>query len=292
MNSGGYGIAFLGMGLMGQPMAARLCKAGYKLTVWNRSAEKAQPLKDVGAEVAIEPYLAIQGAEYIMLCLTNGDAVEEVIFGNGGLYGSLYAGQTIIDFSSISPHTTRAIAGQLLTERHVNWVDAPVSGGVKGAVSGTLVIMAGGEAEHINAARPVLSHLSQKVTYMGAVGAGQAAKLCNQLIVSTNMLAIAEAMALGRAQGVNVDSLPDAFAGGFADSVPLQIFGPRMACQQHEPILGAIDIMRKDVNTIEQALKDQDIAFPLLVAVKALYEKASVNGLGPADLSALMKLYI
>lgn len=284
-------VAFLGMGLMGAPMARRLAEAHYSVRVWNRSAHKAQTFAATSAQVMGTPAAAVDGARVVCLSLTDADAVETVAFGKGGFAAALRPGAVVIDFSSIEVERTRAFAARI-GECGGAWIDAPVSGGVAGAASGSLVVFAGGARDDIDRVRPLLQHLASRVSHMGECGAGQATKLCNQLIVSTNLVAIAEAMALGEAMGIDVAQLPSALAGGFADSKPLQIFGPRMAVAiDPGPAVSEVRTMYKDVATIAATAVALDIELQLLQRAKTLYATLIGAGFGREDVPALTRLY-
>ncbi|MBR9883567.1 MAG: NAD(P)-dependent oxidoreductase, partial [Oceanospirillales bacterium] len=221
-------IGFIGMGLMGVPMSKRLLDAGFSVQVWNRSAERCAPLEAAGATVATSLADLVQSSDLLLTCVTDTSAVEAVVFGADGIAKHGRTGQILIDFSSIDPAATHEMAARLKAEAGIDWIDAPVSGGVAGAEQGTLAIMAGGEAALIDQVRPVLEPLSQRVTHMGPVGSGQVTKICNQMLVSCNVLVMAEVMALAERSGVDAARIPEALKGGFADSIPLQLTGPRM----------------------------------------------------------------
>ncbi|MDO9623293.1 MAG: NAD(P)-dependent oxidoreductase, partial [Pseudomonas sp.] len=225
-------LAFAGIGLMGLPMTRRLLAAGYPLSVWNRSPDKCLPLLDLGAQRAQTPAELCSDADIVLLCLANTEVVREVVFGPGGIVEGARPGQLLVDFSSLEPAATRAMAAELEQRCGMRWVDAPVSGGTPGAEAGSLTIMAGGREEDIERVRPILAHLGQRLTRMGEVGAGQVTKLCNQMIVACNALVIAEVVALAEQAGVDASLLAPALAGGFADSKPLQILAPQMASSQ------------------------------------------------------------
>ena len=190
-------IGFIGIGLMGSRMSARLLAAGYTVWIWNRSPEKCQPLLAQGAKLATNLADIARECEVIMLCLADTAAVDSVMFGDQGLSNYLCSRQLIVDFSSITPDASRDFASRLAA-RDVFWVDCPVSGGVMGAEKGTLILMAGGAAEQIERLRPISVHLGQKLTHMGEVGAGQITKICNQMIVASNAVLIAETVALAK----------------------------------------------------------------------------------------------
>ena len=273
-------VAFLGLGLMGLPMAGRIAQGGHDLTVWNRSPDKCRDF----AGVAASPREAVKNAEIVCLCLASGAVVGEMA---AEVAETISPDAILVDFSSIGVEETRDYAGKLPCA----WVDAPVSGGVPGAQSGRLVIFCGGTAESVEKLQPIFHCVASRVTHMGDLGAGQAAKLCNQLIVSANIVAIAEAMALGRALGLDAAKLPAALAGGFADSKPLQIFGPRMAGAPCEPPLGRISIMQKDAVTIGRAARAADLDLPMQQTVEDRYRAAEELGLAASDLGRLIALY-
>jgi len=284
--------AFIGTGLMGAPMATRLVRAGFRTQVWNRSREKAEALKPAGAIVCTSPAEAAADASFVCLCLTDAAAVEDVLFGQAALADALSDKSVVIDFSTIGVTSAERLASRVMDRSGATWLDCPVSGGVAGAEAGSLVIFAGGEPAVLERAAPLLNQLSARVTRMGGVGSGQAAKLCNQLIVTVNLIAIAEAISLGEALGVDVAQLPAALEGGFADSIPLRIFGPRMAALDDPgPIVGTIHTMQKDIEAILNEARDSRATVTLLEYVDSLYRRLLDAGLGSEDLPALMRLY-
>lgn len=256
-------LAFLGIGLMGRPMSARLLAAGLSLSVWNRSPSKCAPLLPLGARQATSVADAIDGADVVMLCLADTAAVEDVVFGPDGIAAHGRPGQLLADFSSIAPGATRDFSARLQQACGMRWVDAPVSGGVAGAESGALVVMAGGEAADVDRLRPLLAPLAQRLTHMGPVGAGQVSKVCNQLIVAANSLLIAEAVALAQSAGVDASLLAPALAGGFADSKPFQILAPRMSAQAFEPVQWKVATLLKDLDTAVQLAREAHSPAPM-----------------------------
>lgn len=256
-------LAFAGIGLMGLPMTRRLLAAGYPLTVWNRSPDKCAPLLAQGAHRVENPVELCRDASVVMLCLANTEVVREVVFGPGGIVEGARPGQLLVDFSSLEPAATRAMAAELEARTGMRWVDAPVSGGTPGAEAGTLAIMAGGREEDVERARPILAHLGQRLTRMGEVGAGQVTKVCNQMIVACNALVIAEVVALAERSGVDASLIAPALAGGFADSKPLQILAPQMAASQFEPIKWHVRTLLKDLDTAVKLSHEQGSATPM-----------------------------
>lgn len=285
-------LGFIGLGDLGLPMARRLLGQG-PLTVWNRTAEKSRILADEGAQVARSPAQIAADCDIIGLCLTAHDAVELVAFGAGGLFDSI-DGQhrVIVDFSTGSPERTREFAQQAAALGS-GWVDAPVSGGVPAAQAGTLIVMAGGDACDIEEASPLLAPLAARITHMGPSGAGQTTKLCNQMIVACNMLVIAETIAAARRAGVDVARLPEALRGGFADSLPFQIFGPRMAAHEFTRRLGAISLMEKDLGLGRAMAQQAGAETPIARLCAELYARVGTDeGLSPeADIASIIGLF-
>jgi 3-hydroxyisobutyrate dehydrogenase len=282
-------LGFIGIGLMGRPMTLRLLAAGYEVTVWNRSQAKLAPVLAKGARRADSPAALARAAQIVMLCVTDQKSVEEVLFGRDGVIEGAGEGALIVDFSSIAPESARAFAAHL-AERNLRLVDAPVSGGVAGAENGTLAVMAGGRKEDIERVRPVVMHLAARFTRMGESGAGQATKLCNQVIVGSLIAVIAEAVRLAEASGVDARMLPEALKGGFADSLPLQIFGARMAARVFEPSLGASSIMLKDLDNAAAVARASGVPLHMARTAAELYRLHAAQGHGEREISTLVEL--
>ncbi|MET0724650.1 MAG: NAD(P)-dependent oxidoreductase [Tardiphaga sp.] len=283
-------LGYLGLGLMGLPMTRRLLDAGLAVTVWNRSPGKAAALLEAGAQAATVPAEVAASASIVFMCLTDAAAVEEVVFGAGGLAGVPGAGKVVVDFSSIHPDAARSIATRLKAANGMAWIDAPVSGGTKGAVEGTLAIMAGGEAADIERVRPYILKMARGFTHMGPTGAGQTTKLCNQVIVGCAMAVLAEATRLAVNAGIDAVRLPEALAGGFADSIPLQLFVPRMAQGIHSPPLGHIHTMLKDLDTVVDVAHDTQTPVPMAALAAQLFRMAAATRGADADALEIYKL--
>ena len=282
-------LGFIGLGQMGQPMVRRLLAAGYPVAVWNRSKDKLAPALERGARAAASPAELAVGADIIMTCVTDQRAVEAVLLAPDGVVAAGAPGKLVVDFSSIAPDAARGVALRL--ERlGMGLVDAPVSGGVPGAEKGTLVVMAGGREEHVERVRPVLAHLASRVTRMGENGAGQATKLCNQIIVGALLPVLAEAVRLAEAAGVDASRLPEALKGGFADSAPLQIFGARMATRQFEPRLAAAALLKKDLENAAALARELGVTLPMVSAAAELYRLLDAQGRVQQDPSVLVEL--
>lgn len=283
-------LGYIGVGLMGKPMVLRLLAAGYAVSVWNRSAEKLKPVLEKGAAAVGSAAEVARAADIVMMCVTDQAAAESVLFGPEGVAAGGAKGKLVVDFSSIAPASARAYAARLEKQCGMGLVDAPVSGGVSGAEQGTLAIMAGGKPEHIERARPVLAHLAQRFTRMGDAGAGQVTKLCNQVIVGCLFPVIAEAVRLAEAAGVDAHALPQALKGGFADSLPLQVFGARMAARQFDPPLGAVATMLKDLENAAEVAKGARVPLPMARTAAELYRLLVAQGRGEHEPSALVDL--
>jgi 3-hydroxyisobutyrate dehydrogenase len=284
-----YTLGFIGIGLMGKPMTLRLLAAGFQVNVWNRSPDKLSEVKQAGAVVCNTLSELVANSDVILMCLSDTQVVESVVTEQILPHGK--TGKLLIDLSSIDPATTRQLAAQLKQSCGMHWVDAPVSGGTAGAEQGTLAIMAGGEAEHIALAREVLRPLYARLTHMGDVGSGQTTKICNQMIVSCNVLVIAEMMALAQKAGVDAAKIPAALAGGFADSKPLQIVGPEMAVQQFEPIKWRVKTLLKDLNMAAELASAQGCAVPMSGLAVQLMQLHGSQGFLEQDPATLIKLY-
>ncbi|MGD0493724.1 MAG: NAD(P)-dependent oxidoreductase [Steroidobacteraceae bacterium] len=284
-------VGFLGAGLMGAPMARHLLSAGFRLRVWNRTRRKLDSLIEAGATAASTPAEAADGADVLCLCVTDKSAVENVLFGPGGAAEADRMPPLAVDFSTIGPSATIAFAERLKRRRGTFWVDAPVSGGATGAEHRKLVIMCGGRAGDIARLDALFAAFSQKVTRVGELGAGQTLKLCNQLIVATNLVAISEAFKLAKVSGLDLELIPEALAGGFADSIPLQIFGRRMAQGVFTPVLGELALMLKDLSAAQDLAREHGSLLPMSAAALEVYREAAERGLIHEDLAALFKLY-
>ena len=284
-------IGFIGMGLMGVPMSLRLLAAGYSLSVWNRNASKTEAARQAGARVANSVAQLVADSDVVMLCVTDTAAVEAIVFGDDGIAANARSGQILIDFSSIEPEATRQMAARLTSACGMHWVDAPVSGGVAGAEQGMLAIMAGGDEALIDRLRPLLEPLSQRVTRMGPVGAGQVTKICNQMLVSCNVLVMAEVMALAEKAGVDALQIPAALKGGFADSVPLQLTGPRMAERDFDPVKWHVKTLLKDLDMANDLARIMKSAIPMAGLGAELMRLHASQGNAEKDPCTLVTMY-
>jgi len=287
------GIGFIGTGLIGTPMVERMLDCGLAVTVWNRTASKADALVQRGAARASSIRELALRCDIICICLTNTEAVEQVVFGSDGLAATMRDSQLLIDLSSIAPDATAQMAERLARETGACWIDAPVSGGLPAARAGTLIVFAGGEASDIARAAPVFDALSKRLTHMGGHGAGQLAKSCNQLIVGCNLMVIAEMLTFARVAGIDATRMPAALAGGFADSLPLQIFGARMAQRVDTPRIGALATFQKDVDQVVRLASTYGVDVPMTSCAAQLYRDAAAHPAvgADADVSRVIRMF-
>ena len=282
-------LGFIGIGLMGRPMVLRLLGAGNNVNVWNRSPDKLVQVAVAGAKVCASIAELVKASQVILLCLTDTTAVESVIY--KGIVENGSVNQLLIDLSSIHPDNTRQLASVLKDKCGMSWVDAPVSGGIVGAEQGSLTIMAGGSSENVSIACTILAPLYQQFTHMGELGCGQVTKICNQMIVSCNVIVIAEMIALAQKAGVAAEKIPQALHGGFADSRPLQILGPEMALEDFEPLKWRVSTLLKDLNMALELSIKQGNAIPMSALAAQLMRLHGSHGYLEHDPSTLIKLF-
>ncbi len=276
-------IAFLGIGLMGLPMARRLCEAGFDAHVWNRTLAKAQPLAAHGAQVHSEAVQAVDDAEIVVSMLEHGQITEAVLFGQG-VVQNMRKGALLIDMSSSKPREARDHAARL-TGLGLHHIDCPVSGGTVGAENGTLVMMAGGRLEDFERAQGVL-RVFGRATHVGPHGAGQLTKLANQMIVGGTIGVVAEALLLASRGGADMAKVREAILGGFADSRILQLHGARMAKRDFAP-RGRLSVQLKDMRNAVDCAQETGMDAPIVSFFEQLYAQAESHGLGNLDHSGL-----
>lgn len=277
-------VALLGTGLMGAPIARNLARSGFPVTAWNRTASKAAPLADEGIAIASSAAEAVTGADLVIFLLSDGPTTSEALFGESGVAHAMRPGAIVAMMSSISPDTATEQAGRL-AELGIGYIDAPVSGGERGAIARALTIFAGGPARSIDAVRPALEVLG-RVNRVGGVGAGQLVKLANQMIVGISIEAIAEALLLIEHGGGDPGAAFAALKGGFADSTVLRQHGRRMLALDHAP--GAtIATQRKDLRMATDLAAKLALSLPLLDQAAALYEHAAGGPDSALDHSAI-----
>lgn len=281
-------LGFCGLGLMGGPMVHRLLRTGHAVKVWNRSPDKIGPLRAHGAVAARTPADAATDVDGVLMCLFDAHAVEAVVFGADGV-AQAHGLPWLVDHSSIDPAATRVLARRLREACGADWIDAPVSGGIPGVEAGTLAIMTGGATRHLPQATDVMRAYAGNVTHMGASGTGQATKLCNQTIVATTISAIAEAIGFAARNGIDLQQLAPALAGGWADSKPLQVFARRMIEAQEQSI-GALSTMLKDIDTVMANAQKSGAPMPVTASVQQVLRMAAAMGLAEAEISAVISV--
>jgi 3-hydroxyisobutyrate dehydrogenase-like beta-hydroxyacid dehydrogenase len=278
-------IGLVGTGIMGGHMARRLKAAGFEVVVWNRTRAKAAALEAEGVRLAASPAETAAGAQTVICMLSSGRVCDVVLLGPGGVVQAMAPGSTLAVMSSIPVETARAQAAECAA-RGVAYVDAPVSGGEGGARDGTLSIMAGGQAEAVEALLPVFAALG-RVTQVGPTGSGQLAKLANQLIVATTICAVAEALLLAEAGGADPAKVHAALLGGFADSTILRQHGLRMIQGDYVPG-GPAKYQVKDTSTALELARTLGLAMPVATEVDRLFQGLVDHGGGDLDHSAAL----
>jgi 3-hydroxyisobutyrate dehydrogenase len=278
---------FIGLGIMGQGMARNLLKAGFDLTVWNRTASKAEALGAEGAKVAGSPSELAGNCETIVICVSDTPDVEAVLLGDEGVIHGLQSGALIIDCSTISPIRTQEFA-KMVGEKGGHWLDAPVSGGNEGAEKGTLSIMVGGEEEQFARAEAVLGAMGKSITHVGPSGAGQMVKLVNQILVVHSMMAIGEAFLFAQAGGLDLEKTLKAVEGGAAGSWTLSNRGPQLIKRDWRPGF-MIDLQQKDVRLILEAADQLGVPLVGCSTVFHLYRTLQERGFGAQGNHALVR---
>ncbi len=283
-------LGYIGVGLMGQPMVQHLAPKGYAITAFDIAPYRLTEAAEAGALIAASPAEAARDADIVVLNLPTIEAVESVVFGNGGVAKALRDGQTLVDFSTISVAKGKAFAARLLEEAGCGWVDAPVSGGPPASGTGTLTVMVGGRPEDIARVEPLLADVGQRWTVMGGPGAGLAAKMINQLIVGCTNAVLAEALMLAESAGIAAERIPECLAGGHADGTLLQRFYPRMAARDFRP-QGYARQMLKDLEMVSVMAGESKTATPMMAEALQLFRLAVHLGHANLDTGAIVKVY-
>lgn len=285
-----FRIGYVGVGLMGLPMVKRLVALGYAVTAVDIVAERTAAAAAAGAVTASTPAEAAQGADLVLLNLPTTDAVEQAVFGAGGIAETLRAPQLLIDFSTIKVDKCRAFAQKLRVATGCGWIDAPVSGGPPASGSGKLTVMIGGDAGDVERARPLFADVAGRFTHMGPAGAGMVAKMLNQLIVGCGYAVMAEAVVLAEAAGIDAARLPECLAGGHADSSLLQTLYPRMQRRDFTPMGYARQVL-KDLEMVHEFGAGLHAPAPMMSEALSLYRILIHLGHAELDGAAVLNVY-
>lgn len=280
-------IGFIGLGIMGRGMAHNLLKAGHNVTVWNRTAARMDEFAAAGAQTASSPAELAARCDVILVCVSDTPDVEEVLFGKNGVSAGIKSGALVVDHSTISPKKTIEMAKRL-NAQGAAYLDAPVSGGSEGAKNGTLSIMVGGDASDVQRAMPILQAYGKTITHVGAQGAGQMAKLVNQILVVVNQLAASEALLFAQAGGLDLAKTIEAVKGGAGGSWMLANRGPQMIVRDFRPGF-TIDLQQKDLRLVLEAADEMGIPLLATSLVFQLYRTLQAQGLGGDGNHGLVK---
>jgi 3-hydroxyisobutyrate dehydrogenase len=280
-------VGFVGLGTMGASMAANIARAGFPLTVWNRTPGRAGSLLELGATESATPGELAARVDVVVTCVPDTPDVEGVLFGTDGVAQGIQTGSLVIDCSTISPSATRDFAARL-RELDADLVDAPVSGGSEGAKQGTLTIFVGGESASVDRATPVLGAMGRTITHLGPSGAGQAAKAVNQVILAGTYLGVAEGLVLALKEGLDPDALVGALSGGAARSWVLENRSGRMV-QNDYPLGFRLALHRKDLRIALEMARERGAELPVAALAAALEDELLAQGHGDDDMSALAR---
>ena len=287
----GAPVGFIGLGIMGKPMALNLAAAGYDLVVFNRSQNAVDTLLAEGDkfQAAASPRDVAGRTKAVITMLPDSPEVRDVVFGENGLLPELGAEHLLIDMSTIAPATAVEV-NAAVRERGARALDAPVSGGEAGAIAGSLSIMVGGESEDVQRAMPLFEAMGKTIVHVGAAGAGQTVKACNQIVVAINHAAVSEALVLGAKAGVDPDKIVQVLSGGLAASRVLELKGPQMIAHKFQPGF-RIDLHRKDLGIALATARANGVPIPVSALVGQLFEALAAAGKGDLDHSALVTIY-
>ncbi len=279
---------FAGLGIMGRPQALNVMKAGHSMAVWARRRESMQPLAEAGATACASPGEAAALADVMFVMVSDTPDVEQVIFGPKGIIEGAKSGTVVVDMSTISPVATRDMASRL-AEKGVEMLDAPVSGGEVGAINGTLSIMVGGKREVFDRVKPLFDCMGKNIVHIGASGAGQVAKACNQIVAAVTLEAVSEGLTLARRNGVDPAKVRDALMGGFAYSKVLEVHGRRILERDFKPGFKA-RLHRKDLKIVTDTAAHLGLTLPQASLVASHLNALVGLGCGDEDSAAVVKV--
>jgi len=281
-------VGFIGLGIMGKPMAKNLMEAGYDLVVHNRSPEKAEELAGEGATAAGSPRKVAEGCDIVITMLPDSPQVEEVLAGEDGVFEGLREGALIVDMSTISPVVTESLSARA-KENGASLLDAPVSGGDVGAIEGTLSIMVGGSEEDFERAKPLFEVMGKTVTHVGPTGAGQVTKAANQIVVALTIEAVSEALVLGSKGGVSPEKILDVLGGGLAGNKVMEVKREKFLSHNFDPGFRS-ELHHKDLGIALAAGREYGVALPVTAVVDQMLLTMRRKGWGGEDHSALLRI--
>ncbi len=281
-------VGFIGLGIMGKPMARNLMEAGYELTVHNRSPEKAEELGEAGATVAASPREAAENSDVVITMLPDSPQVREVVAGEDGVLEGIGEGSLLIDMSTISPVVTEELA-EAVKQKGASMLDAPVSGGDVGAIEGTLSIMVGGDEEDFERARPLFEAMGKTVTHVGPTGAGQVVKAANQIVVALTIEAVSEALVLGSKGGVAPEKILEVLSGGLAGNKVMEVKREKFLTHKFDPGFRS-ELHHKDLGIALAAGREYGVVLPVTALVDQMLLSMRRKGWGGEDHSALLRV--
>lgn len=283
-------VGCIGAGVLGGAIMRRLASRGFRPAVWNRDRAKLAPIVQGGAVEATTPAELTRSSTFVITCLSDGAAIEQVVFGTDGVAAGGSPDKILIDMSTCASAHTREMAARLVEACGMRWLDAPISGGAPAALEGRMAVMVGGEQDAFERARPIWDALAGRATLMGPSGAGQATKMINQVLVANGVAVLAEACALAERAGIDAAKIPQALAGGRADSKQLQEMFPKMVASEFS-ITGRAALMLKDLELIHDLARSVHAPIPLTAHVTELFRKQVADGLGDHDNTELVNAF-
>lgn len=283
-------VGCIGAGVLGGAIMRRMVACGFRPLVWNRDRAKLAPIVQAGAVEAASPAELARSSAFVITCLSDGGAIESVVFGERGVAAGGAADKILIDMSTCAAAHTQAMSQRLRDACGMRWLDAPISGGAPAALEGRMAVMIGGEQDAFDRAKPVWDALAGRATLMGPQGAGQATKMINQVLVATGLAVLAEACAFAERAGIDAAKIPQALAGGRADSKQLQEMFPKMVASDFS-ITGRSALLLKDLELIHDLARSVNASLPVTAGVTELIRKRVADGYGDRDNTELVDYF-
>lgn len=290
MNDSKPRVGCIGAGVLGSAIMRRLIDCGFKPVLWNRNRARLQDLLPAGGAEAPNPAELTRQSDFVITCVSDGPALEEIVFGRHGVAEAGAAGKVLVDMSTCAPAQARELASRLLAKSGMPWLDAPISGGAPAALAGRMAIMVGGAPDVFARARPIWDALAGRATLMGPSGAGQATKMVNQVLVATGHAVLAEACAFAERSGIDAAKIPHALMGGRADSRLLQEMFPKMVASDFS-ITGRVALLLKDLELIHDLARQVGAPMPVTAGVTESFRQMVAMGLGDRDNAELVNVY-